>query len=417
MNKRIAQNAAALMTAQIASYVLPLATFPYLVRVLGQNGFGRYSMAIAFAGYMQFVIEYGFGLTATSRLARIRNDDVEVSKLFWSVGVCKLLLFAVGFAFLQGVSFLLTDNSEIRWLNAFACLSAAGSAFFPTWLFQGFERMRTMSLLSVSIRVMGAAGIFLLISSIADLVRFMAFSAVLTWIGAGVGHWFVLRKSRIVWVGAKYLEIIPTLKSGGTVFASQIGALIISNTCILILGWSRGEAAAGAYSIAEKLVRAAISLTAPISTSLFPQAARLLQANVEEGLQFLRKYLKLTLPVVGFGALVLFLFASSFVRIVSGKEIAEAALCLRIMAFVPLSIVLDNFYGTQLLLNLGHSKLFLSGTLLGALSGLALQSVLIPMFGAPGAAAAFALSEFIVLVIFVLGARRVGKYLMPRFGI
>ena len=277
--------------------------------------------------------------------------------------------------------------------------------------------MKGMSGLMVGIRSMGAVGIFLLVHSPSTLGTFMAYMVVLTWVGSLVGHGVVLRKSGIHLVRIEAKTVIEDFKSGAVVFVSQVGSLVISNTCLLMLGWTRGEMAAGAYSIAEKLVRAAISLTAPISTALFPQSVRLFQTGRTEGVAFLRKSMKFALPPVALGSVLLFVLSDMMVRLVSGRQIPEAGICLKIMAIAPFSILLDNFYGTQLLLSLGHLRHFMMGTLGGAMVGLALQAILIPHWGAIGAASAFVFAELVVLGVFITGARRLGISLVPRMGI
>lgn len=417
MNKRIASNAASMLAVQAASFVLPLATFPYLVRVLGSVGFGRYSMAIAFASFMQFVVEFGFNLSGTGEVARIRHDSDLLQRHFWSVTFAKLMLALPTFAGLQVMNWFLSGSLEIFLLNLAACISAAGTAFFPTWIFQGLERMKLMSGILVTLRVLSALGVFALVSGTTDLLRFILFQAAIAWIAVVWGHAMLFRWVLVRSPWGQRLDLSGTLRTGIPVFLSQIGVLLISNTCVLVLGWTRSEKDAGLYSIAEKLVRAASSLTSPLTLALFPHAAKTLQENRDQGLHFLRKALLWTLPSIGAGSLLLWILADFLVRLVAGKELPGAVTCLRIMAIVPFTVFLDNFYGTQLLLNLGHSRRFMMGTMGGALMGLVLQVILIPWLGAVGAASAYLGAELAVLGLFVYSTRRIGAALFPRLGI
>lgn len=54
--KTLASNFAWLTVLQIAGYVFPLITLPYLARVIGVEGFGKIAFAGAIIGWMQTII-------------------------------------------------------------------------------------------------------------------------------------------------------------------------------------------------------------------------------------------------------------------------------------------------------------------------------------------------------------------------
>ena len=78
-----------LYSLQGLNYFIPFAVLPYLVRVLGVERYGLVSFAQAFAQYFVILTDYGFNLSATKQIARLRSDPERVSSLFWSVMVIK----------------------------------------------------------------------------------------------------------------------------------------------------------------------------------------------------------------------------------------------------------------------------------------------------------------------------------------
>ena len=67
---------------QIAGYVFPLITMPYLARVIGADGFGKIAFASAIVVWIQTISDWGFNLTATRDVAQSRNDKDKVSHIF-----------------------------------------------------------------------------------------------------------------------------------------------------------------------------------------------------------------------------------------------------------------------------------------------------------------------------------------------
>jgi PST family polysaccharide transporter len=77
-NSSLRNNIAALYVVQIASYAAPLATLPWLIRVLGPAGFGRVSFCASVIGYFVLFTDYGFNLSETRQIA-MRWDDPRYS--------------------------------------------------------------------------------------------------------------------------------------------------------------------------------------------------------------------------------------------------------------------------------------------------------------------------------------------------
>src|SRR5258708_16352230 len=70
VNHPVTHNALALYGVQIAGYVIPLVTLPYLARVLRPEAFGLLLFGQSFALWASLVIEYGFGLSAAREIAQ-----------------------------------------------------------------------------------------------------------------------------------------------------------------------------------------------------------------------------------------------------------------------------------------------------------------------------------------------------------
>jgi PST family polysaccharide transporter len=80
--KGLVENILSLTVLQAATYLLPLITLPYLVRVLGADKFGLVAFAHALMQYFIIVTDYGFNLSATRDIAASRDNMLKVSQIF-----------------------------------------------------------------------------------------------------------------------------------------------------------------------------------------------------------------------------------------------------------------------------------------------------------------------------------------------
>ena len=127
---------------QVAGYVFPLITMPYLARVIGAEGFGKIAFASAVIVWVQTIADWGFNFTATRDVAQSRDNKDNVSKIFSNVlwARCLLTLFSgvILFIFVAFVPYF--KENVVVILATF--LMVPGHVLFPDWFFQAIERMK-----------------------------------------------------------------------------------------------------------------------------------------------------------------------------------------------------------------------------------------------------------------------------------
>mgnify|MGYP004557263279 CR=1 FL=1 len=93
---------------QILSIILPLATTPYISRVLSVDGIGVYSFTGSIVSYFVLFSSFSFQTYGQREVAYKKNDKEYISKLFFEIQIKKLLftiLSFVLFLFLQQQNF------------------------------------------------------------------------------------------------------------------------------------------------------------------------------------------------------------------------------------------------------------------------------------------------------------------------
>ena len=101
-NNKLLSNGIWMYSLQFFNLVVPLLTIPYVTRILGTELYGIFSISLNFITYLQVVVEYGFGMSATRKVAVENNNDLN--KLFTAVqlGRCILLTFCIVVSYFVG---------------------------------------------------------------------------------------------------------------------------------------------------------------------------------------------------------------------------------------------------------------------------------------------------------------------------
>ena len=93
--KTILNNFFSLTLLKALTYLLPLITFPYLIRVLGVDKFGLIMFAQATMYYFEILVDFGFNLSATREVALNAKNKSKLNEIISSVFSIKLVLLII----------------------------------------------------------------------------------------------------------------------------------------------------------------------------------------------------------------------------------------------------------------------------------------------------------------------------------
>ena len=406
---KLAANIGSLYALQLANYVLPLVTLPYLVRVLGIQDYGLLAFTYSLVQYFVVVTDYGFNLSATRQVAFYRDDPEELNRIVSAVFLIKVVLMILSAIVLCVIVFAVAEYRSSWSLYAAAFSLVVGNVLFPVWLYQGLERMPLITILNVGAKALATISIFVFVESREDLLT-AVFLQSAGGLFAGIGSAFALRRFcpsiRLCRPGV--LLIKRTFLEGWHIFLSQLSANLVNNSSVFILGVFHGSQNVGQFALAEKIVKAAVNLQVPVCNAIFPKVGALFLESPAKARVFLRRIVKYFLPVAASVSLCLLFGADLVTRLIAGVRDPEVALLMRVMSLLPITIFLDNIFGTQILLNLGYRRQFMTAILYSGLFAIGLSLALVPQFGARASAAIYFGSELLLLALMVRQVRLLG---------
>ena len=406
--QRLIENIGSLYVLQGVNYLLPVVLLPYLVRVLGTEQIGLIAIAQALMQYFVVLTDYGFNLTASRDIAMYKGDSLRVSEIFSTVIFIKLILMLLSFLLLIVMVFSISRFRADWPVYLVSFLSVAGAVLLPVWFFQGLEKMKYITIVNVAGGLISTIAIFALVRDASDVLLAAGLRAGGVLLAGLLGLYIAWYIAPVRLTLPSLQGVIATLRGGWNVFVSQLSQTLLGTSMVPFLGLFYGNLIVGYFAIAQKLVLAAIGLSIPISNAIYPRVSALFAESQDLAIAFLRKALFFGGLLFLTAGLCLFLGADIAVRLVTGEANSSISVLVKIMAVLPLTVFVDNVYGTQILLPLGMEKQFMKAIVASGLFAVVSALLLVPTSGAVGAALTFVASEVLVLVLLIMYVRRTG---------
>lgn len=396
--KRLIENFFSLSLLQIANYILPLITIPYLVRVLGPEKFGLVSFAQAFIQYFVIITDYGFHLTATRKISLYRNQTDKINEIFSSVFAAKIFLCFLSLLLLLVVVFSI-EKFRVNWLLYFVTFGiVAGNMLFPVWLFQGMEQMKYITYINVSSKAIFTFFIFIIVKSEDHYLR-VAFLNSAGYLFSGIISLYVVSTAFGIRPHIpKWVSVKEEMKDGFYVFLSFIGERLYTTSNIFILGLLTSNTAVGYYSAGERLVKALQGLFQPVSQVIYPHISYTASQSLERTLKFIRKIIYSMGGTFGLASVLLFVFSKDIVLLLYGTGFENTESVMRIMSFLPFVGVMGNIFGTQIMLNFNMQSTFARIIICGSLIHIPVSLFLTNNYGMTGMATSVMITETILAI-------------------
>lgn len=375
--KALIENFASLGLVQFASNTLPLITLPYLTRVIGVEKFGALSMATAIIMYFQTFIDFGFDYTSTKEIAKNRENRVLISEIFGTTMAAKLVLLLIAFITLALLTMLvpyINDNRLLIWLTF---LLLPGYYLFPTWFFQGMEKMKFLAVLNLISKLIFTILVFVVIKQETDYYYYPVLTALGLLLSGLAALYIIFRFFAVKVYIPSWRQILKAYNSSYDVFLNLLFPNFYNGLSTILLGAFHGEFFVGFFSAAKRFVTITQSMLQLFAKTFFPYLAR----NISKHGTYSKMVFILSLIV----SVILFTFATPLIHLLFGRKFEDAILILRIMSFAPVFLQLMNAYGTNYLILVDKAKLLRQITMYSSVFGLIVTVLLTYKFKAVGA--------------------------------
>lgn len=405
----VSRNVIALYGVQLATFILPLLTLPYVARVLEPSALGLVILAQGFAFALMAFIDWGFGLTGVRSVAAVQNDPDALAGVVQRVRGAQLALALLSGVFAASALLFLPSMRENPEFLVLAYVAAFTTGLAADWFFLGIERMRVMALIQLGFRSVSTVLTFVLVKGPDDAWIVMALFA-----GGSVGalivsDWMMYR--RVAFRRPAWRASLRELRHGSTIFIATLAVTLYTAFNVVLLGFFASSAEVAHFGAGERLVRVAITLLGPVGAAVIPRMTALHTAGEPERAKRLLviALAVCTLPAIAI-TLILIVFGTPIIRLIYGEAFVEDAVpILRVLALIiPINVVAVVF-GVWLM-TLHRDRLVAGIALLAGFSNVVLGCLLASEFGGLGMAWAVICAEGVAalggLIAVSWGARR-----------
>lgn len=379
--------------------IIPIIVFPYVTRVLGVDGIGKYSFYSSALTYAALFTGFGIALYGAREIGKCADNLQLRSQKFAELMVFNLITVAISaflvvyFAFFSSYS----DDSVIILLFSLTLLT---NAIGGEWFFVGIEMQGFMLVRNIIIKTLSTIMIFLLVKEPEHLTRYVAIT---TFSLAGssltnIYYWIKLTDLKHV---AK-LKLRSYIRPLSSIFSIEVLLRYLGLGDVVILGVLAGDNAVGIYSMGLKVFLLVSSILKVTATTLMPRSAYYFENNDADGFDRLLRNTLRMLILVGLPISAgLYLFAEPVILLLGGAEFEGSVGLMKEMSFFLLLSVLVNTYVFQALYPQNKTKSIIWAHIAGLVISVALNFALVPYFLCHGTFVAFALSNIAIAVVLI----------------
>lgn len=278
-NQKVVENYFFMTFLQGAHIVIGILLYPYLIRVLEKDAYGTYVFIYSNIQFFVSFIGFGFGYPALKSIALHQEDVEEKNRTLHAVFTAKVCLFALSSVVLGALLLCVPFMREHALLYITVYAVTLHEVVFPSWYFQGMQRMKFVTYLQLVIRLSTIPLILLFIKSPDDLELYAIIVSVLPLLGTAYTVWYLKRRDGLTYALVPLGRLKTLFRDSLPFFWTSAFGTVKQELVTLIIGsfFRMGDVAL--YDLANKLITIPRLMINNINAALFPDVVRHAEAG------------------------------------------------------------------------------------------------------------------------------------------
>ncbi|MDN0114984.1 flippase [Yersinia intermedia] len=377
------RNIFSLLLLQGSNYIIPLLTLPYLTRVLGVEGFGIYSLTLSLAQYFVILIDFGFNLSASKKIAEHQDNPECISKIFFETLYSKSILCAISIL----IIILLTITSTHAVIQSeliYTVLMLIGTTLMPAWFFQGIEKLSVVTNLMIVAKLSMLPLFFIFVHSDADIKYAVIIQSSMNLLAGIIAIIYIYRKKLVRIVNFSSLKIAHTLKDSFPIFFATLSISLYTMSTTIIIGIFSNVYEVSIFTAADRVKGAILGVFLVLGNAFYPRINSLLVNKKEEAYSLIRKIFYWQGGLCIAITICVMVFSKLITKIMFGSEYSEVSALLILFSPVYILVIQSTVLANYILLPHGYKKSYTILPMISAVIHIPLCAYLAFKYGAWG---------------------------------
>lgn len=384
-NKSIKKNMFMSLVLTTSNFVFPLITFSYVSRVLTPIGTGKVAFVNSILSYFIYFALLGVNAYGLREAAKARDDKKTLSKLVKELLTINIISTCISYFILILSIILIPKLFEYKYLFIIMSSTILLNSIGVEWLYKALEEYSYITTRSLFFKILYIPLVFLLIRNQNDYLMY-GFLSIFVSSGNYICNFVNLRKY-VDFKSVKKMELKKHLKPLFILLLGSTAITIYNSFDVSMLGFINTEYEVGLYNAAYKIRNILTSLSVAITSVLIPRIAFSLGKQDKKTVKdlvllSLNSSFLIAFPVV----IYCLIFTSKVLLLICGKDFIGASSALIVLLWCVIVLIFTNLFGNQLMLPMGKEKEFSICVSIGLVINVVLNFLLIPKYGAYGAA-------------------------------
>ena len=403
--RSLKQNAVLSGIRQMCGILFPLITFPYVSRVLRDDGFGQYSFSWSIVSYFVLLAGLGISTYAIREGARIRDDKAKISQFCSEAFTINVVTTFIAFVILIVLTLSIPKIRVYSLLVFIQSLSIILNLIGRDWINSIYEDYFYITIRYIVIQIFSLILMFVCIKTSADLWKYCVIT-VFSSFGGNIPNIFYVNKYTKIHI-VKHPNFKEHMRPMLVLFVTQIAISIYVNADITMLGFFSDDSTVGIYSLSSKIYSMIKTIVNAMVIVTLPRMTYIIDNSPDKYCETLKKvcsYLFIFLMPIACGV---FMLSKEVILIVGGSEYQTGSVALKILSGAMIFAVFCSFCMNSILIAHRKEKDCLKATTISALINVVLNLFALPLLGMNGAAVTTIISEAVNLLMLLYSSKKV----------
>ena len=356
-NRILIENFSYLALLQIITIIIPLVIYPFLILHIGVEKYGLVIFSQSIVLYLVVLVNFGLNLFATKEIAIHKDDKKKLSVIISTVFFIKISLLLFSLVVLSALVFSIPFLKEYWYLYYLSIGVLIYETFVPVWYFQGIEKMKFITLLNVSARLIFTGFIIIFVSSPQDFWLVPMFNLIGFSLSSILSIYIVFFIHNVGFILPVAKDVKNYIKSSFPFFITLLSMDTYIRATPIIIGSLIGLKEVAYFDLAEKILSAFKSLIVIISQTIYPKISR------EKNKLFTRKMFLMTFVLISILVLFVFILSGYIVEFFLHSAINQVENIISILILGALFVVISNFASNQMLIPNGYDRYVMKATI------------------------------------------------------